>query len=271
LFSECDFDAAEETEATAGVESEGSEVILTLPKPDYERGDVRLFLADCLDVLPLIEPGGVDAVVVDIPYGKVNRQSGGLRSLDKGAADVETFDIFDVVRECSRLADSVYVWCGTEQVSDLRAGFVAAGMTTRLCGWEKTNPSPMNGERLWLSSFECCIFARKANAWFGRHCASPIFRGPIEREQEHPTQKPLWLIEILVRASVHPDGGCLDFCMGSGTTGVACIRTGRAFIGIEKEPKYFEIAVKRCDEAFDALALIDPTPKAVRRQMELLG
>jgi hypothetical protein len=206
-------------------------------------GTVKLWLADCRSILPTLPTSA--AVIVDIPYGEVNRESGGLRNLDKGAADIETFTIAEVIGEVSRIGESVYVWCGTEQVSELRAGFVATGMTTRLGGWEKSNPSPMNGEKFWLSSFECCVFARKSKAWFSEHCASPIWRGPIERDQIHPTQKPLWLMERQVKASVPVGGTALDFCMGSGTTGVACVRTGRSFLGIEKEPKYFEIAKRR--------------------------
>jgi len=61
----------------------------------------------------------------------------------------------------------------------------------------------------------------------------------------------------------------LDPFMGSGTTGVACVKTGRAFIGMEIEPKYFEMAVRRIDAAFDQFALLDPVPAA--KQMELLA
>lgn len=64
----------------------------------------------------------------------------------------------------------------------------------------------------------------------------------------HPTQKPLKLCEYLIRTYSNDGDTILDNCMGSGTTGVACIRTDRNFIGIEKEPKYFEIAQKRIKE-----------------------
>lgn len=238
-------------------------------KPDWQTADgsIALFCDDCLRVLPELEAGSVDAVVTDIPYGEVNRDSGGLRNLDKGAADVVTFSLAEIIEESSRLANSVYVFCGTEQVSDLRAGFVESGMTTRLCIWDKTNASPMNGERLWLSSIECCIFARKPLSYFGEHCAPCVWRGPTEREPVHPTQKPEWLIRRLVRASVPEHGRCLDFCMGSGTTGVACVRTGRRFIGIEKEPRYFEIGVKRIQAELTRHPLLESAPALVQREL----
>jgi len=213
-----------------------------------EIGPCKLACGDCLEILPELEAGSVDAVIVDIPYGEVNRPSAGLRTFDKGSADVETFSLEEVVSETVRLTcGSVYVWCGTEQVSGLRAGFVKAGLATRMCGWEKSNASPVNGQYLWLSSFECCVFARKPKAHFHAQCLSPIWRGPTERRQKHPTQKPLWLMEHLVSVSVPPMGIALDFCMGSGSTGVACVRLGRAFVGVEISPEYFDIACRRIE------------------------
>ena len=74
----------------------------------------------------------------------------------------------------------------------------------------------------------------------------------INRDQRgkalHPTQKPVELCEYLIKTYSNEDGVVLDNCMGSGTTGVACIHTGRNFIGIEKEDKYFEIAQKRIED-----------------------
>ncbi len=222
-----------------------------------------MFNRDARDVLPEFRDGSFDAVIVDIPYGEVNRESNGLRELSKGAADVETFDLAFVVEHCSRLAKSCYVWCGIEQISELRAGFVAKGMSTRLCGWEKTNPSPMNGEYLWLSSFEACVFARHANAPFFAHCESPIWRYPVEQDQEHPCQKSLSLMETLIKASVPPGGICLDFCAGSGTTGKAAMRMGRRFVGIEIDPTWYNLAIERIGGVTPLLV----EPKPVQREM----
>jgi site-specific DNA-methyltransferase (adenine-specific) len=65
----------------------------------------------------------------------------------------------------------------------------------------------------------------------------------------HPTQKPVALYEYLTRTYTNEGDTVLDFTMGSGTTGVACVQTGRKFIGVEIDPTYFEIAVKRIKEA----------------------
>lgn len=207
-------------------------------------GTSELYLGDCADVIPILPV--VDTIITDPPYNEVNRESGGLRLLDKGVADSAVVDIPLMSRLLiEKFRGSIYVWCGTEQVSYWREELVKAGLTTRLCIWEKSNPSPMNGDKLWLSSIECCVFARKSKATFNVHCKSPVWRGPICPGQVHPTEKPVWLIKEAILASTKPNDLILDCYMGSGTTGVAAIATGRKFIGIEKEKNYFDIACRR--------------------------
>ena len=215
---------------------------MSLPKPYYQDGACTIYLGDCREILS--ELPKVDLVLTDPPYGEVNRASGGLRGLDKGAADNITGGELDALLSVS--AKTFYVWCGIEQVSQLRRGFVAAGFTTRLGIWSKSNPSPMNGERLWLSGLECCVFARAEKATFNRHCKKPIWEGPTESETDHPTEKPIWLFKELMDASSNPGDLILDPYMGSGTTLRAAKDLGRKAIGIESdEEKYCEIAVKR--------------------------
>lgn len=212
-------------------------------KPYYDKDGITIFHGDCRAILPTL--GKADLILADIPYGEVNRDSGGLRNLDKGVADVETFPLEWAAGESSRLGETSYIWCGTEQVSVLREVFVGQGKTTRVGVWEKTNPSPMNGQFMWLSSIELCVFARSSKAYFNEFCQSPIWRGPTEAKQVHPTQKPLWLFRRLIRASCKPEGSVIDFTMGSGTTLVAAKLEGRKAIGIEVEERYCEIAANR--------------------------
>lgn len=223
------------------------------PTWQSDDGSVKLYCGDALSIVPMLESGSADAVIADIPYGKVNRESGGLRNLDKREADTETFPLEWAADESRRIASgTVYLWCGTEQVSGIRARLVSGGMTTRLCIWHKSNPSPMNGERLWLSGIECCVFGRHPKAFFARHCKTPVWFGPTEYDQVHPTQKPLWLMRELVEASVPELGSVVDYCMGSGTTGVCCAESGRRFIGIEKDPTHFATAKRRIIAALEA-------------------
>jgi hypothetical protein len=184
-------------------------------------------------------------VLTDIPYNEVSRKSAGLRRLDKGAADVATLSTKDIVALLATLAPTHYVFCGIEQVSSLRANFVKAGFTTRLGIWEKTNPSPMNGQYLWLSSLECCVFARKKGAVFNLHCAHPVWKGSAGRRTFHPTQKPTWLFRLLIEASSRPNDVVLDPFCGSGTSLVAAIQTGRKSIGVELDKGFCDGATAR--------------------------
>ena len=79
------------------------------------------------------------------------------------------------------------------------------------------------------------------------------FKSPDRSKRLHPTQKPVDLLEYLIRTYTNVGETVLDNTMGSGSTGIACINTGRKFIGIEKDDKYFEIASKRIDDAKNKL------------------
>ena len=211
--------------------------------PYYTDDYCTIYHGDCREII-----GGLaaDLVVTDPPYNVVNRDSEGLRNLDRGAADSEPIDA-QYVAEAVALAvtGSAYVWCGSEQLSTLRATFINRGMSTRTGVWQKTNPSPMNGERMWLSAVELCVFARHPKATFHPHCKAPVWLGPTQPREDHPTAKPIWLFATLVDASSDYGDTVLDPFMGSGTTLRAAKTLGRKAVGIELEERYCEIAAKR--------------------------
>lgn len=218
----------------------------------------QLMLGDCLEQMKSLPDNSVDMVLTDIPYGEVNRAAKGvkgtakdsIRVLNKGKADDCDIDLTALVDELVRVCKgSIYIFCGTEQVSSLRRTLYQHGLSTRLGIWEKSNPSPMNGQHLWLSSVECCVFARKAGATFNERCKSSVWKNPCGRSKVHPTEKPLALMERLVKASSNIGDTVLDCCMGSGTTGVAAINTGRKFVGIERDADYYKIAQDRIHAA----------------------
>jgi DNA modification methylase len=113
----------------------------------------------------------------------------------------------------------------------------------------------MNGTRLWLSGLEFCVFGRLPNATFNEHCKKALWQAPSGRSKIHPTEKPLSLMERLILASSKPGDTVLDNTMGSGTTGVACENTGRNFIGIERDPGYFEIAKDRIASTYHGICV----------------
>ena len=211
----------------------------------------QLLHGDCLDLMEMLPTASVDMILCDLPYGEVSQKSSGLRLLDRGTADRCDIDLTAMVMQFDRLCTgSIYAFCGTEQISDLVRSFRKIGLTTRVGAWEKTNPSPMNGSRLWVSGLEFCVFARKAGATFNEHCKKALWQAPSGRSKIHPTQKPVSLMERLILASSNPGQVVMDNTMGSGTTGVAALKANRRFIGIERDECYFAIAQNRIEEAW---------------------
>ena len=209
----------------------------------------KVYNIDCIEYMGSMEDNSVDLVVTDIPYGEVNRKSNGLRNLEKGKADIVIFSMDSLLDNLCRITrGSIYIFCGIEQVSIIRKLMVEHKMSTRLCIWEKTNPSPMNGDKIWLSGIECCVYGKFPKATFNEHCKNTVFRFPCGRNKLHPTQKPLELIKRLILASSNEGDLVFDGFAGSGTTGVACKELGRNFIGCELDENYCKIANERIKE-----------------------
>ena len=103
----------------------------------------------------------------------------------------------------------------------------------------------MNGQVIWLSGVEYCVYFKKPKATFNEYCKNVVWDFPCGRGNIHPTQKPLKLFEFLVKASSNENDIVLDPFIGSGTTGVACKNLNRNFIGVELSEEYCQIAKKR--------------------------
>jgi len=220
---------------------------------------ITLYCGDCLDILPTLEAGSVDAVVTDPPYGlndgkgKVQKRGGGLVKFNMGEWDnslpLEWLKCAEpILREgcwacvfTDKLSVNM-VWQAIENVG-LR------GKQTFY--WVKTNPPPQPRSN-FASGVETAVLGTKGavKKWAGGGWCLNYFIHPIVSNRRlHSTQKPVELMEYLVRALTDPGDLILDPFMGSGTTGVACVKTGRKFIGIEIDQGYFDIAIKRIEEA----------------------
>ena len=223
--------------------------------------DVQLFLGDCLDILPLLDR--VDAVVTDPPYG-IGYASSWKTRMDKqprkngasfGVDEISTDWIAVVYR---LLRKDAYVYCFTrwDVLPEWKAAFVSAGfrVAQRLiwdkCHWKMGDLSQYGSQTediLLLTKGKPAIFnggnGRRGNIF--RYSSGYLPEGQVD----HPTQKPVALLSEFIRDCTQPGDLVLDPFMGSGTTGVACVRTGRRFIGIEIDPGYFAIAQKRIADA----------------------
>jgi DNA modification methylase len=195
-------------------------------------GNCTLLLGDCRDILPTLPK--VDACVTDPPYGIGedggrfrDRKGGGHRVLPKMGWDKEApaADVFSMLLGCS---DEQIIWGGNYFTDKLppSKGWLY---------WQKL----MGGD-----------FSDGELAWTSRDRALREFtKCPKAPGSEHPTQKPVelmkWCLEFLPTART-----ILDPFMGSGTTGVACVKLGRRFIGVEIEERYFDIACRRIYDAY---------------------
>ncbi len=207
-------------------------------------GDCTLYLADCMDVLPTL--GKVDAVVTDPPYG-INAGEGIGRSDRKRAiGNKKDWDNkpFTVTPEFLSIAEHYIIWGGNYFGLPASRGFLI---------WDKNNSGR--------------DFADCEMAWTNQDSNARLkTMRPMNMDggKEHPTQKPVaimrWCIEYLP-----PCETILDPFMGSGTTGVACVKMGRKFIGIEREPEYFEIACKRIREAYAQPDMFVEKPKEMKQ------
>jgi len=195
-----------------------------------EIGNCRIACGDCLQILPELEAGNIDAVVTDPPYG-INACTMtlgmGKKEFHRGDWDNERPDMKPLLG----VGRYHCVWGGNYFSDELPP-------SNQWLVWHKVNDG---------RSFSECEMAWTDFAPQLRHL-SHHWGG---EEKHHPTQKPervmRWTLSWL------PDEArtVLDPFMGSGTTGVACIQTGRKFLGIEIEPKYFSIAEKRIRNAWE--------------------
>ncbi len=232
---------------------------------------VTLYLGDCLEILPTLAT--VDAVVTDPPYsisapgtGRWEQRYGRTRGdLDffPGDADWATMTAKvceAVAASCVLLEDhgSIYVWCGHRQFGNIVAQLEDASFSTRFMVWSKKHPVPAPPGAGWPSGAALCVYGyRPGRLWAWRGSCpyssnvfvADAFRFGQPDKTDHPTQMPVAVVRPLIEASSRRGDTILDPFMGSGTTGVAAVKLGREFIGIEIEPKYFDIACRRIDEA----------------------
>ena len=205
---------------------------------------------DCLNLMQDLETNSIDMILTDIPYDMVNRPSNGLRVLDKGNADILTFDLEKFLVEVDRICKgTVVIFCGVNQVSEIYKYFAekqANGKgTVRQLIWEKTNPSPMNGEHIYLSGIENAIWFKKRGGTFNARCKNTVFKHPCGRSKLHPTEKNHKLLAERIEDNSNVGDTILDPCCGSGSHLLVANELGRNALGFELDEKYFEIAKER--------------------------
>ena len=205
---------------------------------------------DCMNYMKTMSDECVDLTLTDIPYGEVNRDSNGLRTLNKEAADVMTFDIQEFLTEVYRVTKgTIIIFCGKEQLSEIHKFFSDKQKrnkgTVRQLIWQKTNPSPMNGQYVYLSGIENAVWFKKRGATFNAHCKNTVFRYACGRSKLHPTEKNHDLLKELILDNSNEGDIVFDPCAGSGSHLLVAKENNRQWLGVELNKEYFNIASKR--------------------------
>lgn len=201
-----------------------------------EIGDATLYLGDCMNILPTLDK--VDAVITDPPYGigiAKNPVRQAHEKLDRDAAPPQK----QLIDMCVNAGNLAIIWGGNYfDLPPSQCFYI----------WDKQQP-------LNFSLAMCEM------AWTNKKGPAKMHRQSVlSYEKNHPTQKPVELMNFCIEQLGMPEI-ILDPFMGSGTTGVAAIQMGRKFIGIEREPKYFDIACKRIEQASKQVDMFIEPPK----------
>lgn len=213
-------------------------------------GDATLYLGDCLELLPGMPK--VDAVVTDPPYGISYVSSRRTHGPTEMLANDDLAPVGSVALMADRIRDGGALYLATryDVAAQWNEAVIASGLTMKTpIFWNKLNHTSGDLEGDYGGQIEIFIFAHKARHRLRRRISN-LWNFGRDPAGEHPTPKPVGLIEQMAACSTDPGQLVLDPFMGSGTTGVACANLGRKFIGIEIEPKYFDISCERIDAAY---------------------
>lgn len=210
---------------------------------------MKLINGDCINIMPSMEDNQVDFTLTDIPYDVVSRKSNGLRNLDKENADILTFDLQEFLEQVYRVTkNSIVIFCAKEQFSFIYKFFASKKGTVRPIVWEKSNPSPMNGQYIYLSGVELAVWFKKKGAKvFNAYCKNTVFKYPNGTSKLHPTEKNHKLLRDLILDNTNENDIVFDPCCGSGSHLLVAKDNGRNILGIELDSSYYEIAKNRLE------------------------
>lgn len=234
---------------------------------------MRLEFGDCLDVMASIPDGSVDLILCDLPYGTTACKWDTVipfeplwahykRIAKRNAAIVLTASqpfTSALVMSNPKMFKHEWVWIknrGSNFANTVREPMKEHenAVVFSKGGWTYNKQMQQRtGGGLSRVKYDFSKVTETEN--YGKFARSPPPQGELRVPSSwqkfnvevglHPTQKPVALMEYLIRTYTNEGETVLDNCMGSGTTGVACVRTGRDFIGIEQDPHYFAIATSR--------------------------
>ena len=231
---------------------------MSLPTHYYDRDGITIYNADCRDVLPYLEPGSIDLVLTDPPYG-VRYVTAWRSRNDPLVAAIEGDESLDSLRavmdDVERLLANdrhAYFFASAMKVGETQE-IVSESLTVKnVLIWDKGDAGSVGDlEAGYGVNWEALIYASKGRRTFNGPRPRALFRHDWSgtRDPVHPTVKPVGILQRFVERSSCAGETILDPFMGSGTTLRAAKDLGRRAIGIELEERYCEIAVKRLQQS----------------------
>jgi len=239
-------------------------------------GDCRLLLGDCLKIMPTLDK--VDCVATDPPYlltyGGPHGSMGGKLSNEnydnKGGiinCKIDWLDFMPPIFASLKDRAHAYIMCNNRHIQNMLTSAESSGFKFHnFLVWDKGTATP---NRWYMKNLEFTGFFYKGKAFFINDCGSKqLHRIPNILNAKHPTEKPQELMRVYIENSTKRSETVLDPFMGVASTGVACVKSGRKFIGIELDPEYYEIACERIRKAYEQPDLfIAPPEKLTQSQM----
>lgn len=205
-------------------------------------GNATLYLGDCLEILPTLPKA--DVVVTDPPYGTKTDQRD--EWMVGEFANIMPLAL-PAIRDAMAQDGAFYCFTSWTMMADWLLRYQQYFKLQNIIIWDKQRHSGCWSPNSWQYTWEGIFFglkgSRKTREYF------PDVIKSAETGQRLPMQKPVDVCATLIRASSDSGQLVLDPFMGTGSTGMACLATGRQFLGIEIEPKFFDIACERIDNA----------------------
>ncbi len=246
-------------------------------------GDCILYLGDSLEIMQTIKQA--DCIVTDAPYlvskggFSSNLQlEGGFGGWMKDYGnqgdivdcDIDWSDWMGLAFDCLRENSQAYFMTNGKNLAKAQVSAESCGFELHtILVWDKVSALP---NKYYQNITEFTLFMRKGKAFTIFNPSSKNIHREFQRdESKHPTEKPVGLMGLYISNSTKEGDVVLDPFMGSGTTGVACVKSGRKFIGIEKDKYYFDMACQRIKNAHKQDDFFVSKPKIRESQNDIFG
>ncbi|MBO7240212.1 MAG: hypothetical protein J6V23_07000 [Bacteroidaceae bacterium] len=223
----------------------------------FETKDYELWQGDCIDVIKNIPDNSIDLVVTDPPYkivqggctNKAVKLSGAdNKNLSSGTVfnnnEIKFSQWIPLLFQKLKNGTHCYIMCNDRNLREiLNVGEKAGFKLQNVLVWKKTKHTP---NRYYLKNCEFIVMFRKGSARNINEMGTfSVLEVANVKKKQHPSEKPVKLLEILIRNSSNQSEIVLDPFMGAGSTGLACLNTRRKFIGFELDEMYFDVARSR--------------------------